>query len=338
MANLQKKVQCVLWFEKFESVIRVQREYRNFYNEQPPHRNNIRRWCKKFKDTGSVQDKKRSGRPPIRNESVELIHDSVIQSPKKSVRRRSLQLGVPKSSVHKVLKKRLKLTPYKIQRLHAMKPDDNRKRYDFAVDTLEGNFLNRILFSDEATFHVSGHVHCHNVRIWAIENPHAYVEYERNSPKVNVWCAIGRDRIVGPFFFAESTVTSIAYLDMLQLFTLPQIENEDLIFQQDGAPPHYAQIVREFLDQHFSRRWIGRGGWKPWPPRSPDLSPMDFYFWGHVKQYVYSEHIVNIRHLKQRIQSGVALVTRDILRSVWRELEYRLDLCRANNGAHVELR
>jgi hypothetical protein len=60
------------------------------------------------------------------------------------------------------------------------------------------------------------------------------------------------------------------------------------IFQQDGALAHYASIVTEFLDETFPRRWIWRGGWKQWPPRSPDLTPLDFYFWGYVKQIVYS--------------------------------------------------
>jgi hypothetical protein len=47
-------------------------------------------------------------------------------------------------------------------------------------------FLERIVFSDEATFHISGHVHGHNIRIWGHEHPHAIVEHERDGPKINV--------------------------------------------------------------------------------------------------------------------------------------------------------
>lgn len=43
-----------------------------------------------------------------------------------------------------------------------MNLDDSRKRYEFSVDTLDGNYLNRIFLGDEATFHVSAHVHFHN--------------------------------------------------------------------------------------------------------------------------------------------------------------------------------
>jgi hypothetical protein len=31
-------------------------------------------------------------------------------------------------------------------------------------------------------------------------------------------------------------------------------------FQQDGAPPHFAANVRDFLNQEYPNRWIGRGG------------------------------------------------------------------------------
>jgi hypothetical protein len=50
---------------------------------------------------------------------------------------------------------------------------------------------------------------------------------------------------------------------MLQLYEVPQLEQEsaEVIFQHDGAPPHYSANVREFLDATFPQRWIGRGGW-----------------------------------------------------------------------------
>jgi hypothetical protein len=60
------------------------------------------------------------------------------------------------------------------------------------------------------------------------------------------------------------------------------------------APAHYANMVTEFLDETFTLRWIGRGGWTQWPPRSPDLIQLDVYFCGictanHV-QCSYSQH------------------------------------------------
>jgi hypothetical protein len=65
---------------------------------------------------------------------------------------------------------------------------------------------------------------------------------------------------------------------MLELFAVSQIDDDNVIFQQHGAPAHYANIVMEFHYETFPRRWIGRGGWKQWPPSSPYLTTLDFYF------------------------------------------------------------
>jgi hypothetical protein len=61
------------------------------------------------------------------------------------------------------------------------------------------------------------------------------------------------------------------------------------------------------------------------------------YFWGYVKQCVYSVRINNIEHLRARITEAVHSVTPDVLRRVWQELEYQLDVCKATNGSHIEL-
>jgi hypothetical protein len=124
---------------------------------------------------------------------------------------------------------------------------------------------------------------------------------------------------------------------MLELFAVPQIGGNNVTFQQDGAPPHFANDVREFLDVNFPRRWIGRGRWKQWPPRSPDLTSLDFYVWVYVKQTVHSETINDIEQLKQWITAAIESVTPDVLGRVWQEMEYRLDVCRATNGAYIEL-
>jgi len=55
---------------------------------------------------------------------------------------------------------------------------------------------------------------------------------------------------------------------------------ENLYFQQDGALAHNAIIVREYLNQIFPNRWIGTYGVIPWPARSLDLTPLDYFYGG----------------------------------------------------------
>ena len=53
----------------------------------------------------------------------------------------------------------------------------------------------------------------------------------------------------------------------------------ELFFQQDGTHPHYALRVRDYLNEVFPQHWFGKRGSIEWSPRSPDLTPMDFFFW-----------------------------------------------------------
>ena len=96
----------------------------------------------------------------------------------------------------------------------------------------EDEFNERLVFSDETTFHTNGQVNEHNVYIWGKKNPHATIEHERDSPKVNVFCAISKNHVHGLFFF-ERNVTGDVYLQMLQNWLMDELianEYEDFIY------------------------------------------------------------------------------------------------------------
>lgn len=71
------------------------------------------------------------------------------------------------------------------------------------------------------------------------------------------------------------------YLQFLMV-EFPQLAQdlENFVFHQDGAPPHNLRAVTENLNQVFPERWMGLHGFFPWPARSPDLTPLDFFFGG----------------------------------------------------------
>jgi hypothetical protein len=155
----------------------------------------------------------------------------------------------------------------------------------------EDGFSERLIFSDESTFHSSRKVNKQNVLIWGTENPRATVEHVRDSPHVNVLFAMSC-KVYGLFFFQEKTVTGSSCLDMLINWLKPLLHRENFIFQQVGAPPHWHQEVRNYLDANLPQRWIGRAtgdNMSPtcWPPRNPDLTPCDIFLWGYVKYKVF---------------------------------------------------
>ena len=75
------------------------------------------------------------------------------------------------------------------------------------------------------------------------------------------------------------------YVDTLELYVARQLEEFQpwIIFQQDGAPPHWGSHVRPFLDATFPNRWIGRDGPISWPPRSPDITPLTSFYGGMLR-------------------------------------------------------
>jgi len=91
------------------------------------------------------------------------------------------------------------------------------------------------------------------------------------------------------------------------------------------------------LDALFPNRWIGRDGLTSWTPRSPDITPLDFFLWGYVKDIVFSTPLPDITNLKGRIPDAFATITEDMLETTWREIDYRLDVLRATKRAHVEV-
>lgn len=76
-------------------------------------------------------------------------------------------------------------------------------------------------------------------------------------------------------------------------------------FQHDGCPVHFVLVVRNWLNQQYPERWIGRGSEVlAWPARSPDLTPLDFFLWGTLKDKVYSTPVNSREELLLRIRMG----------------------------------
>ena len=86
MASDAEKSQCVKWFIESKSIKETQRKYQRTYGKKCPSKNSIRRWYDNVLTSGSVTDKKRSGRPVTSNETLMLIRDTLHESPTKSIR------------------------------------------------------------------------------------------------------------------------------------------------------------------------------------------------------------------------------------------------------------
>ena len=341
--TLQQKAQCVTWYNQTQSVTSVRRRFQTQYRRNPPARNSILRWVENFNSIGNVENRSGSGRPATTNDNVRAVRNYFRTHPRRSVRRAESDLAIPRSTIHRILKKMIHMFPYKVTRVHQLLPADYAQRKAFAtwcIDNLseDQNFLRRIVFSDECVFHVSGIANTQNSRIWGTENPRHYRQHEMHSEKITVWCAVHANGVLDPYYFDNQTVRGADYNQLLHTYVRAQAPYfpSNALFQQDGAPPHTNLQARALLNEIFPNSWIGKYGPHNWPPRSPDLTPPDFFLWGYVKDKVFRTPVQNVTQLKRRITQAIRSVTQEMLQNVWRNLENRLNAIIRENGRHIE--
>ncbi|GFS99489.1 putative transposable element [Trichonephila clavipes] len=205
------------------------------------------------------------------------------------------------------------------------------------------DFHKRILFSDEAHFWLNGYVNKQNCRIWSEANPQVYVETPLHPEKLTLWCALWAGGIIGPYFFKSDeghnvTVNGDRYRAMITNFFIPELNNHDvqeLWFQQDGATCHTARATIDLLKDTFGDRLISRFGPVNWPPRSCDLTPLDYFLWGYVKSLVYADKPQTLDHLEDNIRRVIADIRPQMLEKVIENWTSRLDYIRASRGSHM---
>lgn len=304
----------------------------------------------RLRETGSfVVARPNAGRPREHVEEEEQILQYFDEHPNASCRSAAAVLGIPNHVRVWTALNDNNRHPFRFQKVQALIPNDYQPRIQFSnwyLDQLRHarNFSSKILFTDEAQFTREGIFNSHNMHCWAEVNPHVTRErgYQHRF-SVNVWAGILGNRLIGPHIF-PGPLNGDMYTAFLQ-FTLPQLlENvpnnvrRTLWFQQDGAAPHFSLAARAILDERYPNRWIGRGGPVAWPPRSPDLTPMDFFLWGHMKTLVYETPVESEEELIARIAvaSGDIADNRALIGRVHRSLRNRCGVCIQQNGRHFE--
>jgi len=287
----------------------------------------------------------------VRNPEVEEdILEHVEEDPELSTRRLGREVGVSKNTVNRVLTEQL-LHPYHKQPVQDLLPHDPEARLGFCRFVnrhreINVDFGNNILFTDEACFTRRGVTNFHNEHLYADENPHAIkVRHFQQEFKINVWAGIIGNFIIGPVILPQR-LTGQIYLDHLEntlpylLHALPLQIRREMWFMHDGAPPHFSVAVRNYLNQQYPNKWIGRGNDAPvnWPPRSPDLNPLDYFLWGHLKSVVYKTPVDQEEQLWQRIQDAANALRADeeILQRVHFNFLRRVNHCMRVNGGHFE--
>ncbi|GFV60430.1 putative transposable element [Trichonephila clavipes] len=128
------------------------------------------------------------------------------------------------------------------------------------------------------------------------------------------------------------------YRAMITNFFIHELNKHDvqeLWFQQDGATCHTARATIDLLKDTFGDRLISRFGPVNWPPRSCDLTPLDYFLWGYVKLLVYTDKPQMLDHVEDNIRRVTADIRTQMLEKVIENWTSRFYYIRASRGSHM---
>lgn len=309
---------------------------------------------RRLRETGSVLVRRTDmGRPRIYDDDEDNEIRRLFQAdPTTSTNVVARRLGISQWKVWFVMHSSGQY-PYHYTPVQVIEEGDPLRRLDFCrfmlnADIEDPDFLKKIMWTDESKFEKDGITNYHNAHYWAPKaqgNPNKKrTKGSQRRFSLNVWMGIISNYLIGPYFLPDN-LNGETYETFLKeelpslMFDLPLALRRDMLFQHDGCPAHYRRSVRAWLDEKYPNKWIGRGGPIAWPARSPDLTPMDFYVWGHMKTLVYDQMtpIANVDILRQKIIDAAEEMRRNLRTSVVKSnLRKRMRICVRNSGGHVE--
>lgn len=324
-----------------------------------PNRNWTRRGLdyliKKIDSLGSVARRSGSGRPlkvrtDVNIEHVEELALSQEDKPQthRTIRQISRETGIPCTSVHRIIKKDLKLKCLKKEHAQELTVANKQARLERSRKLLRrfpSHVVDFIWFSDEKLFTVAAPSNPQNDRLYVpssvkkknVDPARLLRTRPTFSKSVMVSVAVSAMGSTRLHFLEPGVKINGEYYRnvVLKDMLLPDIRSicgDCFVFQQDGAPAHRARQTVEFLRKETAN-------FIPpdlWPPNSPDLNPVDYSIWSIMQEKVYRTVMTSVDELKRRIvQEWTRLDQTLVARAIgqWRR---RLNACVKANGGHFE--
>ena len=258
---------------------------------------------------------------------------------------------VSRSSVHKILCYDLNLNPYKLSIMQHLKENDIESRLHFAHWVKTNPACVGLLwfsdeFSNESHFYLNSPINNKSCRHWGTEKPEYHLEKSLHSENVTVWAALSKDRIIVPFIFENQDghaerINSECYLCFLKKKFVPALLRKGFSldhtwFQQDGATPHTLSAVLDWIKETYEDRVVSLKTQYTWTPHSTDLSLLDFYLWGFLKDRAYKPSPTTLKELNANIRREIRGINNETCKAVIDNFKTRCDVVIAQKGRHIE--
>ena len=315
-----------------------------------PWQENIRNCPRHLCEHGSFKPPPgTSGRPRSTTPDTEdAILDAVAQNPRISTRQVDMQMNVPRVTVWWLLREQ-QLYPYHLQQIQALAPKDSSGRLTICQwfiqqHDMRPNFPALVLWTGWGNVQAWWHSKfaesawvgiCQSAcNSWTIPSTKIlHQDLGRNS-----WWLLVRTPCTSQLPDRQRYRWFLCNKLPLLLEDIPLAVQQEMYFMHDGAPANFSRIVLAHLNCHYLEHWVGRSGPIAWPPCSPDLNPLDFFVWGHLKSLVYSTAVEDEATLHARIVQGCQRIgaTPSIFEHVRTSMWRRAEACSMAEGGHFE--
>lgn len=309
---------------------------------------NVYNYVKRFKETGCVQDKPRSGRPTTVTtpEMVNKVRCRIKRNPEQSMRKMSRDLGIDEKSVRIITKDKLNLRSYKINKCHYLKDamKENRLAKCRKMQRLvAGCRLNSVIFTDEKIFTIEPSHNRQNARQLLKKGQQktmaAKIINRRLFPSsIMVWagiCASGKTPLL--FIDRNIKINAVYYQenilrDTLHPWAMQHFDGSTFTLQQDWAPAHSAKSTIDVCKKLFPGFWSK----DVWPSNSPDLNPMDYSVWSILEQNLSRKRYHSLEGLKVALVESWEQITNEQCATIISHFRKRLRKCIESRGGNFE--
>lgn len=307
-------------------------------------RNFIYYTIKRYKETSSVEDRRRSGRPRSKRTPavIKIVRERIRRNRQRSVRKLANDLKMSIGAAYNLLTKDLGCKPYKKRKVHGVSAAAQKKRRDRANQILAWHAGDEFIFSDEKLFVLEQHHNAQNDRLWSVsfkdipENERSVPRFQSAS-SVMVWGAICKRGKLPLVFIEKGVKINAQYYktEVLEKVLLPNLQklygDDYYVFQQDGAPAHTSNVVQDWCETNLTD-FLKKD---EWPPSSPDLNPLDFFVWSYMLSRINEHKITSLIQFKKIILRVWDQMPMDSVRAACESFQKRLKLIKKVKGGVI---
>ena len=304
----------------------------------------VREWVRRFReDPGTpIRDKKRSGRPKARGTVQDRILQVLQDDRHVTQRQIAAETNTPKTTVHRVLVKDLKmqkLAPKFVPRILTNDQKAERLRIStMNLQRIQGQpgFLSKVVTTNESwVFSYDPRSKQADCQWTPSGEPRPTKALRaRSTKKTMLVLFFDQEGVVWEEFVDQGTVTTEVYIQILRRFREAMHRKRpavwpDFVLLQDNAPVHTSLMAADYFHR-VNQELL------PHPPYSPDLAKCDFWAFPAMKKVLRGWRFQSIDDVKTEVHRLLRLTPKDDFHKTMESLVHRYELCVRAGGGYFE--